>query len=105
MLTIDLLTPNSPKFYFFDQGVKCALDFSLDAPLASGTYGFGKAFEAFVLQELFRLNLNYRKSYQFSYLRTQAGVKIDLVIRQGQQIILVEIKSTDHVRADHLTAL
>jgi predicted AAA+ superfamily ATPase len=96
----------APKFYFFDLGVKRALDFSLGESVSESTYGYGRLFETLVLQELYRLNSYYRKSYEFSYLRTQSGVEVDLVLRLGQrELILVEIKSTDAVRGDHLRSL
>jgi uncharacterized protein len=83
-----------PKFYFFDTGVKRALDFTLSQVLYDGTYQFGAAFEHFIILELIRLNDYRRLDYRFSYLRTPAGREIDLVIdRPGLPVALVEIKS------------
>lgn len=97
---------SSPKFYFFDLGVKRALELTLDSKIVPGTYAFGKAFETFVIEELYRLNAYRRTSFTFSYLRTQAGVEIDLILRKGQErLILVEIKSTSNVRDEHLDSL
>lgn len=88
----------APKFFFFDPGVARALGGMLNVELVPRTYGFGKAFEHFVLLEILRLS-NYRqKDYRFSYLRTKDGAEIDLIVeRPGQALALVEIKSTDHV--------
>jgi predicted AAA+ superfamily ATPase len=96
----------APKFYFFDLGIKRALDFSLGESVSESTYGYGKLFETLVLQELYRINSYCRRNYQFSYIRTQSGVEVDLVLRLGRrELILVEIKSTDAVRDDHLRSL
>lgn len=96
----------SPKFYFFDAGVQRALEFSLDSRLAASTFAYGKAFESLVVQEVYRLNSYFRKNYELSYIRTQAGVEIDLVLRKGsRELILIEVKSTASVRDDHLSAL
>ncbi len=88
----------APKFYFFDTGVKRALDFTLTLELRSGTYAFGKAFEHWVILEIKRLNQYLKKNYRLSYLRTKNQVEVDLVIeRPGQPIALVEIKSTKQI--------
>jgi uncharacterized protein len=87
-----------PKFYFFDTGIKRALDFTISQELHEGTYLFGAAFEHFVILELIRLNDYYRRDFRFSYLRTPAGQEIDLVIdRPGAPVALVEIKSSTNV--------
>jgi len=88
----------SPKFFFFDLGVTRALSGTLNVELATSTYGFGRAFEHFVLLEMVRLNDYRQRDYRFSYLRTKDGAEIDLIVeRPGNRTALVEIKSTDHV--------
>lgn len=96
----------APKFYFFDIGVKRALDFTLEDSIGSGTYGYGKLFETLVIQQIYRLNSYFRRNYELSFIRTQNDVEIDLVLRRGRnKLILIEIKSTDEVRSDHLRSL
>lgn len=88
----------SPKFYYFDIGVKRALERALNVPLARHTYAFGRAFEHFVVAEIYRLNTYYARDYRLSYLRTKDQVEIDLVIeRPGGKTVLIEIKSKDRV--------
>ncbi|MFA4874059.1 MAG: DUF4143 domain-containing protein [bacterium] len=88
----------NPKFYFFDTGVKRALDRTLTQELVPGTYGFGKLFEHFVIVEAMRLNDYLKKDYRFSYLRTKDDAEIDLIIdRPGLPVALVEIKSAERV--------
>lgn len=96
----------NPKFFFFDLGVKRALDRTLTLKMLPNTYAFGKAFEHFVLMEIFRLHSYTPKDYQFSYLRTKDNAEIDLVIeRPGSPIALIEIKSTTHVIDKHVSHL
>ncbi len=86
----------APKFYFFDTGVKRALENTLDIPVRPNTYYFGNAFEHWLIAEIFRLNQYLKKDYLLYYLRTKDQAEIDLIIeRPGKGPLLVEIKSTD----------
>ena len=88
----------NPKFYFFDTGVKRALDRTLDVPLNAGTYEYGRAFEHFVITQIVHLSQYRYPDWRFSYLQTGAGVEIDLVIeRPGLPTALIEIKSSERV--------
>ena len=88
----------NPKFYYFDPGVKRALDRTLDVPLNAGTHEYGKAFEHFIVTQIVHLSRYRSPDWRVSYLQTGAGVEIDLVIeRPGLPTALVEIKSSDRV--------
>jgi len=88
----------NPKFYYFDPGVKRALDRTLDIPLNAGTYEYGKAFEHFIVTQIVHLSQYRYPDWRVSYLQTGAGVGIDLVIeRPGLPTALIEIKSSDRV--------
>ena len=85
----------NPKFYFFDTGVKRALAGQLTVELQPGSYGYGKAFEHFLITECVRLNDIFEKDYRFSYLRTKDDAEIDLIIeRPDKMTLLIEIKSS-----------
>lgn len=87
-----------PKFYFFDLGVKRALEHILDQPMNARTYGFGNAFEHFYLAELRRLMDYAGKEWKLSCLRTNHGVEIDLILdRPGKGRVFLEIKSATSV--------
>ena len=86
------------KFFLFDPGIKRALDGTLNQDLTPGTYGYGKAFEHFIILEALRLNSYKRRDFRFSYLRTKDGAEIDLIVeRPGLPAVLIEIKSSDRV--------
>lgn len=83
------------KFYFFDLGVKRALENTLNVDLNPSTYAYGRAFEHFFIVECMRLNDYFRKDYRFSYLRTKDDFEIDLIVeRPGLKELFIEIKST-----------
>jgi uncharacterized protein len=89
----------SPKFYFFDAGVKRALAEELTVEMRPQTAQYGYAFEQLVINEINRLQTYLRKDFRLSYLLTEAGVEIDLIVeRPGQKRAAIEIKSTTELR-------
>lgn len=96
----------TPKFYFFDTGVKRALEKQINIPLEPKTTTYGNAFEAWFVNECHRYNCYYELDYSFSYLRTKDGAEIDLIIETpDKKIFLIEIKSASKIDADHLKHL
>jgi uncharacterized protein len=88
----------SPKFYFFDLGVKRALDGTLTQKLLPRTFAYGKAFEHWVITEIYRRNIYFKRDYKLYYLLTKDQAEIDLIIeRPGATTILIEIKASDSV--------
>lgn len=86
----------SPKFYFIDPGVKRALDNTLTLDYVAHTYAFGRAFEHFVITQIYFLNSYLQKNFRLFYLKTKDGAEIDLIIElPSKKLILVEIKSTN----------
>jgi predicted AAA+ superfamily ATPase len=91
----------APKFYWFDVGVRRALEDTLDIPSKPGTSYYGELFEHWVILEFHRLNRYFEKDYQLSYYQTYSGTEIDLVLSRGRRPpILVEIKSTSEIHAE-----
>ncbi|MCC6220974.1 MAG: ATP-binding protein [Deltaproteobacteria bacterium] len=96
----------NPKFYFIDPGIVRALTNSFAMDISPATLGFGYVFEHFVILEFLKRNSYLRKNYQFSFIRDTKNREVDLVIeRPGEKTALVEIKSTDTVRAEHIKQL
>lgn len=88
----------APKFYFFDCGVQRALLGIADQKITSSTYGYGNAFEHFIILEIVRLASYARKHFDFFYLRTKDDAEIDLIVeRPGHPTAIIEIKSSNHV--------
>jgi predicted AAA+ superfamily ATPase len=84
-----------PKFYLFDNGVKRALDRTLDSRLVPKTSVYGEMFEHWVIQEVFRLNSYFEKDFRLSYFKNTNGLEIDLILNKGNRTHLIEIKSSD----------
>ncbi len=84
----------SPKFYFFDTGIKRALARTLPIPITEGTYEYGGAFEHFIISQIAHLSSYKYPDWRLSYLRTAAGAEIDLIIeRPNAPEVLIEVKS------------
>lgn len=97
---------SSPKFYFFDAGVKRALAEELTVEVRPQTSQYGYAFEQWVINEINRLQNYFRKDFRLSYLLTEAGVEIDLIIeRPGEKRVAIEIKSTSELRSQDVKNL
>ncbi len=96
----------SPKFYFFDTGVRRALQRKLNLPLETRTTEYGNSFEAWFVNECFRQNAYGEHDFELSYLRTKDDVEIDLIVQKpnGEEI-LVEIKSSDQIDERHVASL
>jgi predicted AAA+ superfamily ATPase len=94
----------SPKFYWFDCGIVRALTYSLDSNLVSTAPEFGRLFESFLINEIYRQVSYSKKQIQLSYLRTKDDIEIDLIIEQkGHPLLLIEIKSTQNLTESHLS--
>jgi predicted AAA+ superfamily ATPase len=92
----------APKFYFFDTGVQRSLAGILNLELHPKSSEYGKAFEHFIILEIFRLSEYSQNDYQFFYVRSKDNVEIDIIIeRPGKPVALVEIKSTNKVQPEH----
>ncbi len=97
---------NSPKFYWFDVGVRRALTGNIDYEIHPGSFEFGSLFESFLVNEIRRLLIYSEKSHHLSFIRMDENLEIDLVIeRPGLPTYLVEIKSTARVNESHVKSL
>ena len=97
---------HSPKFYWFDTGVRRALAGTIDLPVIDKSFEYGSLFESFVVNEIYRRLTYMGKIFQLSYLRIDEDAEIDLIIeRPGKQTYLLEIKSTTYVNDNHVAHL
>ena len=93
------------KFYLFDLGVARALAGLLNVKVEPTTYSFGYCFEHLVIAEIYRLNEYFETYYKLSYFRSKDGVEVDLILKRGQEKILIEIKSKKQILPDDLKHL
>jgi predicted AAA+ superfamily ATPase len=83
------------KFYFFDIGVKRAIERNLGTANKPLTSEWGRTFEHFIILENILLNSYFKRDAKFSQLRTKDGAEIDLIIEKGREAPLCrEIKSS-----------
>ncbi|MBM4035951.1 MAG: ATP-binding protein [Planctomycetes bacterium] len=83
----------SPRFYFFDPGVRHA---AAELPLEPGTIlaNPGGAFEQWVAVELWK-RLQYRQEGRLYYWRTRGGAEVDFVIERAGRYTPIEAKWAD----------
>lgn len=96
----------NPKFYYFDTGITRSLNRRLNLELKKRSFEYGDLFEQFIILEMHRLNSYFSLDYEFSYLQTNNNLEIDIIIeRPGLPKAFVEIKSTEKIRDEELSAL
>ncbi|MCY4643162.1 MAG: AAA family ATPase [Bacteriovoracales bacterium] len=94
------------KFYFFDTGVLRALQMMAQESLHPSTFEYGNLFETFIINEVLKMTAYLEKKWKLSYLKTQAGVEIDLIVEKPRTApILIEIKSSLDIKEEHLKTL
>lgn len=93
----------TPKYYFFDIGVKNAV---ADIPIEENLTNIdrGSLFEHFVILEMFRRQ-NLKGDFKLYYWRTQSGLEVDLVIETNNKVIPIEIKSGKNIGLKDLSGL
>ena len=94
------------KFYFFDTGVLRALQMLAGESLHPSTFEYGNLFETFIINDVLKMASALEKRWMFSYLKTQAGVEVDLIVERPRKVpVLIEIKSSTDVKKEHLKSL
>jgi uncharacterized protein len=95
---------SSPRYYFFDLGVRNAL---ARLPLAVELLNAQKGllFEHAVILEIIRRVRVLNKDYKINYWRTSGGAEVDCVIDLGDELIPIEIKYSKNFSARELKGL
>ncbi len=90
----------SPKVYFTDSGMAChVLNIRSEEDLKNSRYK-GNLYETFVFSELLK-HITYSKDVlEFFYYRTQDKKEIDFIIKRGEDILAIEVKSSYSVKKD-----
>jgi len=91
----------SPKFYLFDVGVAGAIT-KRNISEEKGEL-FRKAFEHFILMEIFAYNSYHEVDFDINFLRTKSGLEIDFILGNGA--VAVEVKGTNRVEKKEIYPL
>jgi hypothetical protein len=95
----------TPKLYFIDPAIVCALTRQPDGPSAlAGSMG-GALFEGFVVSEAFKAFSLKGKRADLYFWRSHEGLEVDLIIQIGTRLIPVEIKLTSTPSLKHVEPL
>lgn len=95
----------SPKLYFYDTGLACALlGIRTDEQLFTHP-ARGALFENLIISEVVKAYTHDRREAPVSFWRDQTGHEIDLLIEEGGQLYPVEIKSGATIKKSHLEGL
>ena len=95
----------SPKLYFLDTGLLCYLLRIRSAEDLRVHAARGAVFETFVISELLKSQYHHAAEPDLYFWRDSAGHEIDLVIDQGQDLVAVEIKSSETIADDFFKGL
>lgn len=89
---------HAPKFYFFDVGIVGEL--ARRGIIEAGSELFGKAFEHYILMELWAHAAYSGLHYDVSYWRTASQMEVDFIL--GDHDVALEVKSTTAAQDHHL---
>jgi predicted AAA+ superfamily ATPase len=94
-----------PKLYFYDTGLATAL-LGIENPTQLDLHPFrGAVFENMVILEFLKKRFNKAKQHNLFFWRDNVGNEIDLLIKQGDRLLPVEIKSGQTVTNDYFKGI
>ncbi len=90
----------SPKLYFYDTGLVCAL-LGINSPESFELhYLKGGIFESFVISELIKSKFNSGSGNELFYWKDLNGHEIDCIITDGKGTKAIEIKSSETIKSE-----
>lgn len=95
----------TPKLYFHDTGLAAHLLGIQDAAHLSIHPSRGALFENLVISELLKARYNQGLDSNLFFWRNNTGQEVDVLIEWGDQLVPVEIKSSQTFHADFLRGL
>lgn len=95
----------SPKLYFYDSGLVSYLLGIDSAQHLSIHAARGAIFEGYVISEIIKNHFNTGEQARIYFWRDSHGNEIDCIIERGEQLIAIEIKSTETFRPELLRSL
>lgn len=87
---------HAPKYYFFDCGVLNAIRGELNSELKPSSFRYGRLFETWIIQLLFRLNDYHEADFALHYWRTNTGTEVDVILSRpgGSPLFAIENPET-----------
>ena len=95
----------SPKLYFYDTGLACALLDLQDPQQLATNYYFGGIFESMVISELLKNAYNNGETANIYFWRDSHGHEIDCILERGTQLIPLEIKAGETITRNFFKGL
>ena len=89
----------APKVYFADVGLCCHLLGIRDAAQVDRDPAFGGLFENMVIADVLKARLNRGLEPDMYFVRDYRGFEVDLLVENGREVDLYEIKSSVSFRA------
>ena len=89
----------TPKLYFFDTGLACAL-LQISQPSMLSLHPFrGALFENFIVTELIKNRFNQGKRSNLYFWRESSGNELDVILDEGLRQFPIEIKSGQTIQS------
>lgn len=95
----------SPKLYFTDVGLACFLLEIETIPQVDRDPLRGNLFETLVVMDLIKTRLNQGREPNLYYYRDSQQNEVDLIYKQGSELIPIEIKSAQTINHSFLKGL
>ena len=95
----------SPKLYFLDTALASYLMGLHDTETLHGSPQFGHLFETMIITDVLKRFLHLGQMAPLSFLRTQDGLEIDLIIETAGKLQAIEIKSSQTLQPNHFAGL
>ncbi len=95
----------SPKWYFLDPALVCALTRQPSAEAAAAGAMAGPLFEGLVVAEALKVRTNAGRRPECYHWRSHDGLEVDLIVRTADGLVPVEIKKTSTPTPRHAAAL
>jgi predicted AAA+ superfamily ATPase len=94
-----------PKVYFHDTGLLCYLLDLAGAEELKTHYLIGSIFENFVIADIQKELMNRKSAKRLYFFREKNGNEVDLLIKQGESFIPIEIKKAANFSQDFTKGL
>lgn len=95
----------SPKIYFYDTGIVCALLDIENSKQVTNHALKGGLFENLILLELLKERLNAGKQDNLYYWRDKTGNEVDILFEEKNKLNLIEVKSGITISPDYFKGL